>query len=329
MDAPGVVHHIIARGVANGPIVRDDSERESLMESLGSLVIAADATCLAWCLMTTHLHLVIRTGKRPLRWLMQRLLLRHAQRVNARWRRVGHVFQNRYKALLVDEDTYLLALVRYVHRNPIIAGVVPSLAALVRYRWCGHGALVGSQRLSWQATEEVLELFSRQRAEARRKYIEWMGRKCDPEEERVLEGVRQVPQVGEASALERPGRPRVVRGRDERILGTGAFVAQTLRQMEGIEQRRGQVKSRFSPAEVVRRAADAVGVAEQRLYTRERRRPVPEARAVASSWLVDELGMRVVDVARVLRVSPPAVSAAVARGRRIIAAHRLVLNREA
>ena len=127
LDAPGVVHHILARGIARGAIVRGAAERKALVQDLGALVEQAGATCLAWCVMTTHLHVVIRTGSRPLRWLMQRLLLRHAQRVNARWRRSGHVFQNRYKSLLVDEDRYLLAVIRYVHRNPLDAGMVTSL----------------------------------------------------------------------------------------------------------------------------------------------------------------------------------------------------------
>mgnify|MGYP001608418586 CR=1 FL=1 len=82
----------------------------------------------------------------------------------------------------------------------------------------------------------------------------------------------------------------------------------------------------MNPDEVVRRAAELIGVAEARLYSRERRRPVAEARAVASSWLVDRLGMRVVDVAEILRVSSPSVCAAVAKGRALIDTRRLRLD---
>jgi len=327
LDAPGTVHHILARGVAKGVIVRDDVERRAIVKDLAELVEQSGASCLAWCLMSTHLHLVLRTGKRPLTWVMHRLLLRHAQRVNARWHRSGHVFQNRYKSLLVDEDTYLLALIRYVHRNPLGSGVVPSLPALARYPWSGHAALLEAQSSPWQATKEVLELFHRHPVTARKAYLAWMSESEPGDLERAIEGRDLAVRLQDELKQSSSESEREARRRDERILGEGEFVAEMLRDLERRDQRRRRTVDRFSPGDVLRRAAKTTGISEERLLSRDRRRPVSEARAVASSWLVDELGMRVSETASLLRVSPPAVSVAVERGRRLIAARHLRLER--
>lgn len=325
LDAPNVVHHVLARGVARGPIFRDDEERQALVKDLGALIPESGATCLAWCLMTTHIHLVLRTGRRPLRWLMQRLLLRHAQRVNDRWHRVGHVFQNRYKSLLVDQDSYLLSLVRYVHRNPLDAGITSSPARLAEYPWCGHGALMGTKVVPWQATTEVLGLFHHNRERARIRYLAF---------------IKQVPEPGSRATPERRNLPAPFLVYDEstgakeastvrhcggRILGGGLFVARTLRELSAQDRRRQQLRVRLRPVDALRRAAEVIGIPEARLHSRDRRRPVSEARAVASSWLVDELGMRVVDVAELLKVSSPSICVAVIRGRRLIETRKLSL----
>ncbi|MEK7766671.1 MAG: hypothetical protein AAB368_10565, partial [bacterium] len=131
--------------------------------------------------------------------------------------------------------------------------------------------------------------------------------------------------LGEA-ARSRADREALDRHRDGRILGEGAFVAATLREVEGVERRRQSAQRRWKPVEVVRRAAESTGVAEERLYSRDRRLSVTEARAVANCWLVDELGMRVVDAAQLLRVKPPSICAAVVRGRRLITARGLRLE---
>lgn len=297
---------MLCRGVARGLIVRDVQDRKALLHDLGELLSDTQASCLAWCLMDNHLHLVVRTGRKPLAWVMQRLLLRHAQRFNTRWRRVGHLFQNRYKALLVDEDTYLLALIRYVHRNPLVAGAASSLRALATYPWCGHGALLGTHQVPWQATKEVLGLFGRHQGEARRAYLAWMAETtpdaATSEIERIVRGRRRIMEDDD-----RPGRPATAeREADERILGEGQFVASALRSLEGTERRKTAGPVRWTPTEVVHRAAEAIGIDAKRLSMRDRRRPVTDARAIACSWLVDDLGMRGVDAARMLGVSPPA-----------------------
>lgn len=327
LDASGLLHHVLARGVAGGRIFRDDPDRAHFLRNFAALIREADARCLAWALMPTHLHLLIRTGRRPLTWLMHRLLLRHAQWVNHRWRRPGHLFQNRYKAILVDEEPYLLRLVRYIHRNPLDARLVPSLAALSRYQWCGHRSLLGIRPVAWQAVDEVLERFSRHRPAARRAYLAWMAEGNPEGEEPILEGGGLVRNAGGWEAMAAGGRDRQPRAGDQRILGDGEFVGRVLREVEHQDRRREGLRRRLAPRDVVRRAAEAMEVPEEAVYGRMRHRATSEARALASYWLRDELGMRSADVARLLNVTSPAVSVAVPRGRKLAEARKLSLDK--
>ena len=99
--------------------------------------------CLAWAIMSNHYHLLMRVGAQPLSKLMSPLLGGYASNYNRRHRRSGYVFQNRYKSILFDADSYLLELVRTIHLNPIKAKILKSLSQLDRYHWTGHAGLQG------------------------------------------------------------------------------------------------------------------------------------------------------------------------------------------
>jgi len=92
--------------------------------------------------MPNHFHLLVRRGPQPLHWFMHRLMTGYAVSFNLRHERVGHLFQNRYKALTCATSEHLMSLLPYVHLNPLRAGIVPDLEALADYRWCGHSAIV-------------------------------------------------------------------------------------------------------------------------------------------------------------------------------------------
>jgi REP element-mobilizing transposase RayT len=140
-------------------VFRDDCDREDFVARLERVATEGGATCLAFALIPNHVHLVLRTGARPLAELMSRLNTGYARRFNRRYRRSGHLFQNRYGSLLVGDDAYLRVLIRYVHLNPLRAGLVVSLASLARYPWSGHAALMGAGK-PFQAVDEVLHWFS-------------------------------------------------------------------------------------------------------------------------------------------------------------------------
>jgi len=142
IDASGALHHITARGIEQGIIFRDDADREDFIERLAGILVETQTRCFAWALMDNHFHLLLRTGKAPVATVMRRLMTGHAVSFNKRHRRHGHLFQNRYKSILCQEDAYLTELVRYLHLNPVSASGV-TVGSLKRF-WRPHAS-------SWSA----------------------------------------------------------------------------------------------------------------------------------------------------------------------------------
>jgi REP element-mobilizing transposase RayT len=173
-DAPGVVSHVLLRGIERTDIFRDARDRRSFLARLDEIVPACDLTCYAFALMPNHAHLVLRTGNVPLARAMARLLTGHAVYFNRRHDRVGHLLQNRYKTHAVTDDVHLRILVRYVHRNPLRAGLVADLSGLARSPWTGHGALMGAREARFVAVRETLSLFGDHLGEAREQLAGWM-----------------------------------------------------------------------------------------------------------------------------------------------------------
>ncbi len=125
IEFPGATHHVTSRGDRREPIYRDDADRECHLDVLGDALTRFDTDVLAYCLMGNHYHLVLQTHTGQLSRLMRHLNGVYTQAFNRRHALVGHLFQGRFKAVLVDRDNYLVALCRYVERNPVAAGLVP------------------------------------------------------------------------------------------------------------------------------------------------------------------------------------------------------------
>jgi len=160
----------MVRGIERRPIFRDTKDRADFLARLAALADAGALVVYAWALLPNHAHLLVRTGQRPLARSMRSLLTGYAGTFNRRHHRVGHLFQNRYKSVVVEEGAYLVELVRYLHLNPLRAGILRDLRALDRYPWTGHAALCGRAEYAWQATGEILAQFGRDRRRARAAY---------------------------------------------------------------------------------------------------------------------------------------------------------------
>ena len=170
LDTPGLLHHIMIRGVERRKIFNDDKDRENLIERLSIVLPETKTQCYAWSFLSNHAHFLFRSGPRGIADLMRRLLTCYAVSYNRRHRRHGQLFQNRYKSVICQEDRYLQELVRYIHLNPLRAKVVTDLKKLDRYSYCGHSALMGKKKREWHDIEYVLGFFGKRIGEARKKY---------------------------------------------------------------------------------------------------------------------------------------------------------------
>jgi REP element-mobilizing transposase RayT len=147
---PGAVYHVIMRGNAGDPIFFEDRDRYRLYLILQHAVEKFGCRIHAFCFMTNHLHLVMQAGDIPLSRIMQNISLRYTKWIHFTRSRSGHLFQGRYKAILLDADEYLLELVRYVHLNPVRAGMN---ATPEEHPWSGHHAYLGTMVLPWLTTD--------------------------------------------------------------------------------------------------------------------------------------------------------------------------------
>lgn len=169
---PGALYHVTARGDRRETIYEDDADRERFLEILGQVITDFNWVCDAYCLMSNHYHLVIETPDGNLSKGMRQLNGVFTQASNRRHRRSGHLFQGRYKAILVDADAYWLALSRYVVLNPVRAGVVGHPG---HWRWSSYRAMIGEAVApAWLSTNRVLAQFSKDRAEAVRRYTRFV-----------------------------------------------------------------------------------------------------------------------------------------------------------
>ncbi|MEJ2201818.1 MAG: transposase, partial [Desulfuromonadaceae bacterium] len=174
LDIPDLLHHVIVRGIERRLIFRNDDDRQDFVDRLQNLLAETDTRCYAWALLPNHFHLLLRPGHAGLAQLMRRLLTGYAVSFNRRHNRSGHLFQNRNKSILCEENSYLLELIRYIHLNPLRARQCADLQALGHYPWCGHGELLGHNTGIGLVVPEVLSLFSQTLKTARTAYLQFV-----------------------------------------------------------------------------------------------------------------------------------------------------------
>ena len=210
LEYPGGVYHVIARGNERRAVFRDDRDRKLYLERLAHYQKRCGFRVYAFCLMTNHIHLAIETAKTPLSRIMMGLQGSYTQAFNRRHGRVGHLFQGRYKALVVQKNPYLLALVRYIHENPVVAGIVREAA---RYRWSSDRWYRTKGAPSWLDVNSVLEMFGGRREAAGRAYATFMARS----EGAGYDGLRTFGQLVKGDeefatrTLEESGEPEIMR----------------------------------------------------------------------------------------------------------------------
>jgi putative transposase len=306
LDAPGALHHVRARGIERRPIFEDDADREDFLNRLACLVEERALKVFAWALMPNHVHLLVQTGAQALHRSMRALLAGYASRFNRRHDRAGHLFQNRYKSTLCDDDTYFLKLVHYVHLNPV-PSVVPDVGMLAGYAWTGHATLLGALPRPWQETTAVLDRFAQEPVLARVLYEKFIREGIGERAPNLDGGGLVRGQTGWRYVRElRRGREQFTS--NERILGVAAFVDRTLTEIADAPPRR------ISLEDLVERVCDEVGIAREALVGLGRQRAVSRARrGIAYLWTL-QLGGSGRELAVRFGVSPSAVHQSARQG---------------
>jgi putative transposase len=172
IELAGGLYHVTSRGDRREEIYYSDADRRARLKLFAEVCSQYNWTCHGWCQMTNHYHVIIETAEGNLAQGMRQLNGVYTQIINRTDRRVGHVFQGRYKAVLVEKDNYLLELARYVVLNPVRAGMAADAA---QWPWSSYAAMIGMEAApSWLNTDWILGQFSVQRHCAIARYIDFV-----------------------------------------------------------------------------------------------------------------------------------------------------------
>lgn len=172
IEYSGAVYHVTSRGDRQEAIFDDDEDRAAFLNLLGEVVLRFRWRCHAYCLMGNHYHLMIETPEANLTKGMRQLNGVFTQWSNRRHQRTGHLFQGRYRAIVVDRDAYFLELGRYIVLNPVRAGMVK---APQQWEWSSYGAMIGKVAApGWLTTEDQLAQLGKRKSVAMRKYREFV-----------------------------------------------------------------------------------------------------------------------------------------------------------
>jgi len=306
------------RGIERRKIFRNEKDREDFIERLEVLCPSTQTSCYAWAFLSNHAHFLFRTGTAPLSRLMRRLLTGYVIGFNHRHRRHGQLFQNRYKSIVCQEDVYLQELVRYIHLNPIRAGIVKTLDELKSYNYCGHSSLMGKTERKWQDTDYVLGYFGKRKPQARKEYETFVKEGLRQGRRKELTGGGLIRSLGGwTEARERlKGRDHVMS--DERILGDSDFVDSVIFRSEEQYERRHKLKRQGYDLDFIAgRVAELLDMDPDEVFSRGRQDRKVKARSLLCFWAARELGMSHTALAKQLEMSLAGVGFSVERGESI------------
>jgi len=319
LDTPGLLHHIMIRGIERRRIFNDDIDREDFIERLSILLPETKTQCYAWAFMSNHAHLLLRSGSSGISTLMRRLLTGYAVSYNIRHKRHGQLFQNRYKSIICQEDAYLHELVQYIHLNPLRAKIVADLKGLDRYAYSGHSALMGKKKRDWQDVEYVLGFFGKNIRVARREYRSYVEKGIPMGRRPELVGGGLIRSLGgwdEVKKMRLTGQDRIKS--DQRILGDGDFVNNVFSESEENFSRKYRLKSLGYDFEKVAKKVSLLFKLQKEYITgKGRQRDRVRARDLLCYWSAIVLGIPMVDLAKKLDMTLAAISYAVRRGEAI------------
>lgn len=300
-DTPGSLHHVMARGIEKGLIMHDDYDRARLLEMIGQVAENTKTAVYAFAFMPNHLHLLVRSGESGLAHFMRRLLTGYALYFNRRHKRVGYLFQNRYKSKLCQEEVYFAQLVAYIHLNPYKAGMVSSLHVLNRYRWTSHPFLLGLADFKWMDREYVLSFFGNDIESARANYLKVLTSENDIDHYEAFEGSGKERACDADKKQMKTGAEGGKQECNSGILGTSDFVDKV---MSGKPEKPPGTAPRFDLVQdEIHRQCLKHDCCPGQLLSGGKARPLPQIRKALAKTFTGEFGLSISAAAKVLGVT--------------------------
>ncbi|NSW81683.1 MAG: transposase [Syntrophothermus sp.] len=209
------IYHLLLRGINKQTIFEEDLDKKRFLQALKEYKAKSGYNLYAYCLMANHVHLLVKEGPEELGVAMRRIGASYVYWYNVKYDRVGHLFQDRYRSEPVEDDRYFLAVLRYIHQNPVKAGVVPEVKA---YPWSSYHEYVSKPDLV--DTEFVLSLFGKNRKQALSDFqrfhtedetascldVEERRRISDTEAANIIKSVCNIPHCSDLQKLDRQSR---------------------------------------------------------------------------------------------------------------------------
>jgi len=241
---------------------------------------------------------------------MSQLLTGYAGYFNRKYKRAGHLFQNRYKSIVCDEGSYFSTLIRYIHLNPFRAGMVKDLKGLAAYPWCGHGVVIGKRSNSWQEVEGVFEHYGHDRASSLRAYLEHVREGMVERVEDDLDGGGLIRSSCGQNSVLRNSRAGGLSEFDDRVLGDGEFVRSVMGNTEQGKVPSGQSNKQRKLHSQFEKVCDRFGVRMRDIQGNSRNARVSKAREACVQMGVTQFGMTGSELAKLLNKTEGAISQA-------------------
>ena len=285
---PGALYHVIARGNQKQSIFLDEKDFRTYLSYLSEYKAKYSFHLYAYALMRNHCHLLLEVKEIPLSKIMQVLQFRYTRYFNKRYRKVGHLFQGRYKAILCDKEAYLLELIRYIHLNPLRAGIAGDPA---EYPWTGHRGYLLKGKADLIDSGMVLSLFSRKRSLARKQYRQFVS-----------------------DGMDRGHEQKYYKVKDQRYLGEDEFVEK----VEGLKKSHEPSYWEVPVEKIVGVVIGGTSIPRDRLYSLTRDRQGAYGRNLVAYLARKLAGFRVKDIAQHFKREPMTISLGVIKVEKLL-----------
>ena len=305
INSPGVLQHVMARGLEGRDLFDDDDDHIIFLDLFKKRVQEVGYKCYAWVLMDNHYHLLLRTSERPLSELMKPLNTDYARYFNRKRQRRGYVFQDRYKSIATQDQFYIEQIVRYIHLNPYRAGLCRNMEQLNNFPWSGHSAIMGTTVRDFQDSDSVLRRFGLEIELSRQRYAEF-----------IREGMRSRGGDDLIEIIRRSNNAIQNRhSSDCWVIGDKEFVQKVLEHDAKNRIRIARYKREgWDPDRLARFVSEKLSIPPDQLLTQSKRTIQSDARKIFCYIGSRELGFSSKVLGEYLNISQAAVSASSRRG---------------